>query len=61
MRTHHDFCMVEIPGVGGQAPVDGIHDGVLDDVHGARHAGREETLCPTRQPIGLHQEASGEE
>ncbi len=53
--------MVEVPGVGGQAPVDRVHDGVLDDVHRARHSGGEEPLCPARQPIGLHQEASGEE
>lgn len=53
--------MVEVPSVGGQAPVDGVHDGVLDDVHRARHAAGEETLRPARKPIGLHQEASGEE
>lgn len=53
--------MVEVPGVGGQAPVDGVHDGVLDDVHRAGHAGGEQALCPARKPIGLHQEASGEE
>lgn len=53
--------MVEVPGIGGQAPVDRVDDGVLDDVHRARHASREYPLCPARQPIGLHQEASGEE
>lgn len=53
--------MVEVPGVGGQAPVDRVHDGVLDDVHKSRHASREESLRPARQPVGLLQEASGEE
>lgn len=53
--------MVEVPGVGGQLPVDGVHDGVLDDVHTARHAGGEDPLRPARKPIGLHQEASGEQ
>lgn len=53
--------MVEVPGVGGQAPVDRVHDGVLDDVDAPRHAGGEEALCPARQPVGLHQEAPGEE
>ncbi len=53
--------MVEVPGVSGQAPVDGVHNGVLDDVHRARHASGEEPLRPARQPIGLHQEAPGEE
>lgn len=52
--------MVEVPGVDGQTPVDRVHDGVLDDVHRARDAGGEQTLGPARQPIGLHQEASGE-
>lgn len=52
--------MVEVPSVGCQAPVDRIHDRVLDDIHIARHARREEPLRPARQPIGLHQEASGE-
>lgn len=52
--------MVEVPGVGGQASVDGVYDGVLDDVHRARHASGEEPLCPARQPIGLRQESSGE-
>lgn len=50
--------MVEVPGVGCQTPVDGVNDGVLDDVYTPRHAGREEGLRPARQPIGLHQEAS---
>lgn len=52
--------MVEVPRVGCQAPVDRIHDGVLNDVHTARHASREEAFRPARQPVGLHQEASGE-
>lgn len=46
--------MVEVPGVGGQALVHWVHDGVLDDVHRARHAGGEEPLRPARQSIGLH-------
>lgn len=53
--------MVKIPGVGGQAPVDRVHNGVLNDVHRARHSGRKEALCPARQPVGLHQEASREQ
>lgn len=52
--------MIEVPGVGGQAPVDRIHDGVLDDIHKSRHATRKEPLCPARQSVGLLQEASGE-
>lgn len=52
--------MVKIPGIGSQAPVDRVHDGVLNDVHRARHPGGEEPLCPARQSIGLHQEASRE-
>lgn len=53
--------MVEVPGVGGQAALDGVHDGVLDDVDGARHAAWEERLCPARQPVGLHEEAPRQE
>lgn len=59
--AHHDFSVVEVPGVGGHAPADRVHDGVLHDVHRARHAGREEPLRPARQQIGLHQEAPGQE
>lgn len=53
--------MVEVPSVRGQTPLHRIYDGVLHDVYGARHAGREEPLRPARQPVGFHQEASGEE
>lgn len=49
--------MVEVPGVGGQCAVDGVHDGVLDDVDRARHPAWEEGLGPARQPVGLHEEA----
>lgn len=45
---HHQSCVVEVPGVGGQAPVHRIHDRVLNDVYRARHASGEENLCPTR-------------
>lgn len=51
--------MVEVPGVGGQAPVYRINNGVFNNVHRARHAGGEDMLRPARQSIGLHQEASG--
>lgn len=57
---HHESCVVEVPSVSCQTPINRIHDGVLNNVHTARHASREEPLCPARQPIGLHQEASGE-
>lgn len=60
-RPHHESCVVEVPGVRGHAPVHGVHDGVLNDVHRARHAGGEEPLRPARHPVGLHQQASGEE
>lgn len=53
--------MVEVPGVGGQAAVDGVHNGVLDDVDAARHAAWEERLGPARQPVGLHKEAPRQE
>lgn len=59
--SHHESCVVEVPGVSGQAPVDWVHDGVLDYINTARHASREEAFCPARQPVGLHEEASGEE
>lgn len=52
--------MVEVPGVGGESPVDRVHDRVFNDVHRARHATREEALCPARESISLHQKASGE-
>lgn len=52
--------MVEVPGIGGQAPVDGVYDGVFDNVHRAGHATGEEWLRPARQPVGLHQQASRE-
>lgn len=52
--------MVEVPGIGGQAPVDRVYNRVLNDVHTARHAGGEEPLCPARHSIGFLQEASGE-
>lgn len=52
--------MVEVPGVGGQAAVDRVYDGILDNVHRAGHAAGEERLRPARQPVGLHQQASGE-
>lgn len=52
--------MVEVPCVSGQAPVDRVHNGVLDNVHRARDAGGEELFCPARKPIGLREEASGE-
>lgn len=61
LMLHHESCVVEVPGVGRQAPVDRVHDGVLDDVHKTRHTSGEEPLCPARQPVGLLQEASGEE
>lgn len=56
----HEGGVVQVPGVGGQASGDRVNDGVLHDVDGARHPGGKEALGPARQPIGLHQEASGE-
>lgn len=53
--------MVEVPGVGGQAPCDRVHDGVLDDVDTTGHVGGEEPLRPARQPMSLGEETSGEE
>lgn len=48
--------MVEIPGIGGQNPVDRVHNGVFNDEDRARHPRGEEALSPPRQPVGLHQE-----
>lgn len=53
--------MVKVPGVGGQGAVDGVHDGVLNDVDRARHSAWEEGLGPARQPVGLHEEAARQE
>lgn len=53
--------MVEVPGVGGQGAFGGVHDGVLDDVDGARHSAWEERLGPARQAVGLHEEAPRQE
>lgn len=53
--------MVEVPSVGCQTAADRVHDGVLHNVHGARHASGEEALGPARQPVGLGEEPSGEE
>lgn len=55
---YHESLVVKIPGVGGQTPVDKVHDGVLNDVNRSRHARGEESLCPARHSIGFHQEAS---
>lgn len=52
--------MVEVPGVGGQGAVNGVYDGVLDDVDRARHSAWEERLGPARQSVGLHEEAPRE-
>lgn len=53
--------MVEVPGVGGQGALDGIHYGVLDDEDRARHSAWEERLGPARQSVGLHEEAPRQE
>lgn len=52
--------MVEIPGVGGQNPVDRVHNRVFNDEDRARHPRGEEALSPPRKPVGLHQESSRE-
>lgn len=53
--------MVEVPGVGGQGAVDRVHNRVLNDVDRARHSAWKERLGPARQPVGLHEEAPGQE
>lgn len=58
---HHESRVVEVPRVSRQAPFDRVYNGVLDDVHITRHARGEEPFRPARQPVGLLQEASGEE
>lgn len=52
--------MVEVPGVGGQSPIDRVHNGVFNDEHRARHPRGEEVLSPARKAVGLHQESPGE-
>lgn len=53
--------MVQVPSERGQGPADRVQDRVLHDVDGTRQVGGKEPLGPAWQPVGLGQEAPGEQ
>lgn len=59
-KSHHQPGMVDVPGEGGHGLILGVHNRVLQDVHGVSNVGRKQSLCPTWHPVGLGQESPGQ-